>query len=279
MRRRQGETFLKFVGPLVSDASRRQDQHTFGGGLPGNQLGDNQARLDRLAEPDIVCQQDPRTDTAQDGQRRFELVWQELDCGARRGAKTAWRRVGCEKRSTGAAPPSRRRQQRAIAGGDSLDIVEWCEDLADRLAVGERNELAGFVGTNARNPPLVAAHTHRLRNVHATSCGRGAETAARRSRDRLESKTYRTATSRGSRAGQPACRRCAGPGKDASSACNLRCDYRRGWIRGKHNRDVAFERHMPPRSFNTGTIANVFGSQMRSAPIVSGYDAPSFSFL
>src|SRR5580765_3940085 len=37
----------------------------------------------------------------------------------------------------------------------------------------------------------------------------------------------------------------SGPGKNASSACNLLCDYRLRWIRGKHNRDVAFERDMP----------------------------------
>ena len=54
---REVEAFRQLVGPLFAQSGRRDDQHAVGRAARP-QLSDRQARLDRLAQADLVRQQD-----------------------------------------------------------------------------------------------------------------------------------------------------------------------------------------------------------------------------
>ena len=63
----------QLLGPLLAQARRRENQHPVGGAACA-QLGDRDARLNRLAEAHLVCQEETAAGPADDGNRGLELV-------------------------------------------------------------------------------------------------------------------------------------------------------------------------------------------------------------
>lgn len=83
----QAELLAHLVTPLLGEA-RRADDDDRAGPVAQQELLDDQAGLDRLAEPDVVCEQKIRARGLQGPAQRFELV------GLERGARTEGRLEG-----------------------------------------------------------------------------------------------------------------------------------------------------------------------------------------
>src|SRR5262249_49314528 len=153
---------------------------------------------DRLAEPDIVGQQDARPETLQDGERRFELVREKFDVGARRRSKRARRGFGGEERAAGVPPSTTSDIARPFAPLDPVDIVEWREQPARRsrrrgaLAL-QCEQPAIVVGSDVDDAPACLARADTLQNFHRPSARRAAESSAPGLRGTEESTTYRIA--------------------------------------------------------------------------------------
>jgi hypothetical protein len=71
------------------------------------QFGADESRLNRLAEPDLVREQDARSQPAKNRQRWFELVWEQIDPRVERSLQSAGRPIVGEEMSAGVAPMRR----------------------------------------------------------------------------------------------------------------------------------------------------------------------------
>ena len=103
---------------MVAQTRGRQHEDAFDRSAC-DQLGGDKPRLNGLAEADLVGQQQPRSRTSNDGERRLELMRQQVDARRRRCAKRARRGV-C--RNGGATGPDR---------GEEVEV----EDLLPGLVV------------------------------------------------------------------------------------------------------------------------------------------------
>ena len=165
-RRVETEPMLELGDPLVAQARRRQ--HERATRQPARrQLRQDQARLDRLAEAHVVGQQHARREPADDGERRLELVREQIHAGAGRGVQAVegMRRPGGAGQDThgrargrGAGPTGARQPPR------SIERVEQRAG-AGSGRTGERGQVqlfTGVVASDARDAPVAAAHPHEL---------------------------------------------------------------------------------------------------------------------
>jgi hypothetical protein len=93
----------QLTSPLFPQSGRGQDQDSFGDATR-LELTDDEARLNRLPESHIVCQEQSGAEASNHCQRGFQLVGQEIDSGPSCGAETSGGRMRRKYRSA-AAPP------------------------------------------------------------------------------------------------------------------------------------------------------------------------------
>jgi hypothetical protein len=131
----QPESLAHFGGPLF--AQRRRRQHQYAAREPvRQQFRDDQQRLNRLAEADVIREQEPRR-AGDGGLRGLELPWPQLD--ARRRRRPAVEPAGGlgEEGCCVLQHSAPRRTPDRGAGGDRLHPIEGRQQphqLADVLA-------------------------------------------------------------------------------------------------------------------------------------------------
>ena len=156
-RRVDVEAFAKLARPLIAQAGRRQDQHAVRR-PPRPQLRKDQARLNRLPEPDVVCQQHARAEAADNRQRRLELMGEEIQTRVSKRSQRAGRCSVGDQRAAGPPPRAATDEPRASPGFNALDDVERRDDapLHARVRVAdarEGDELAAVVRADLHDTP------------------------------------------------------------------------------------------------------------------------------
>ena len=126
----QAELLPHLVLPLQRKAGRAHD-HGRAGAVPQEQLLDNKARLDRLAEAHIVSKQQVRTWRSERAAERFELIRLDIRAGPERRLVTV--RIGARHGS----PPHRVDEARK-----SLRLVEAIRVDHVEEPLSGRNDMA-----------------------------------------------------------------------------------------------------------------------------------------
>ena len=94
--------------PLLPQAGRRHDEHPRVR-RPDDVLGNDQARLDRLAESDFIGDEHAAGVAASDGDCRLELKRQNREMRPRGGAERGPVRYGVGEDRARGSPPARER--------------------------------------------------------------------------------------------------------------------------------------------------------------------------
>ena len=145
----------QLVGPLLAHARRGENQHAIGP-VAGAKLSDNQARLNGFSQADIVGEQKTGAEAAQDGERRLQLMRQQVHARGASAAQTARRRIRGQQRPTPATPFPRTDGANPARRLRRIDRFEGRNHSAlSAVQAGERHELT----------PLVPAARRRCANV------------------------------------------------------------------------------------------------------------------
>jgi hypothetical protein len=209
--------------PLLTQAGRSQHEHALDR-PPRAQLGRDEAGLDRLAQADLVREEDASAEAPKDGERRLELVWKEIDPRRPRGAQRSRRAIGGDQRTAGTPPGDGAHAARPRLAIDRVYSVEWNEDAALQPELwsgkaAQREDLTVFVRADMDNPPACSAHEYeiarpncctatfrRWRNLHRASATR-AQIVRRAFSAAPDFKNLRPASGRRSAQGQSQCLR------------------------------------------------------------------------
>ena len=184
--------------PLLAQAGRREDQHAVDRAARA-QLGDDQAGLNRLAQPDVVGQQQPRPRRRGGRPARARAGAASARCRARCAARSEpGGCVGGDERAAGATPAHAvARSGRAADvrgdGGVSNGVSTRRSRPPKRLAEpAQRDDLAIVVCAHVDDPPARAADDDEIAGADVTSVRETSEvekSASRSGRSRAESAT------------------------------------------------------------------------------------------
>ena len=179
----------ELLQPLIAQAGRSEHEHARDHATH-EQLGRDQASLDRLAEAHLVGEQDPRTEPAKNRHRRLQLMREEIDLRRSRSSQRSGRAVTRDQGAAGAAPGDRAHDPRPRRASDRLDSVKGNEDAAlethlRQREAAQRDNLAVLVRADVHDAPPRTAHHHeiarpntrvvvsvRWRNLHRASATR-----------------------------------------------------------------------------------------------------------
>src|SRR5262249_59041636 len=98
----------------------------------------DERRLDRLAEADLVGEQEPRARTVDDCERGLELIRDQIDRRGSGGGQAAGGRLAGENSATHTAPCARADHPRSPASFHRLPPGEGRGDASDRAIVAPR---------------------------------------------------------------------------------------------------------------------------------------------
>jgi hypothetical protein len=155
------EARLQLVNPLVAESRGREHEHALDPAST-EQLAEDQAGLNGLAEPDFVGEQDARPTAGLHGQRGLELVRHDLDAGRLRVSERSRRRIGGHGRTTLSSPSGAFDDAWNGRTVDRSDGVEGMEQPAfdastRRRRAAQGHEAAIVVGADVDDDPACAA--------------------------------------------------------------------------------------------------------------------------
>ena len=172
------EALVQLLAPLVPQAGGREDD---GAKVVAvlRELGEEQPRLDRLAQPHVICDQQPRAGVAAHGERRFELKRQEIDARAR-GSRERSERTGAGRATKDISHPTLLADDpRRLREIRRLDPIERDEQRARGAGIRWRHSRQADGGTVAvrdvtRDVPRITAGEDTrgwLQGLHAAAEG------------------------------------------------------------------------------------------------------------
>ena len=161
-----GEVASQLIAPLLSQSRRREDQRPEVA-VTARQFAQNQAGLDGLSKTHVVCDQQSRMAVAEHGERRLELVRQQVQ--SRRPVEQSSVRLGRhEDAGERVHPRSRGEHQKAPSWNSPWPIERQqkrprprSEDIVEtqRLAIGERRPVGNRPLAAAKNQPITMLPT------------------------------------------------------------------------------------------------------------------------
>ena len=161
-----GEVANQLIAPLLSQSRRREDQRPEVA-VTARQFAQNQAGLDGLSKPHVVCDQQSRMAVAEHGERRLELVRQHVEC--RRPVEQPSVRLGRhEDAGKRVRPRSRGEHHKAPSWNSPWPIERQqkrprprSEDVVEtqRLAISERRPVGNRPLAAAKNQPITMLPT------------------------------------------------------------------------------------------------------------------------
>ena len=153
------ESVAKLPGPLLEQAGRRENQDAVHG-ASRHELGDDQAGLDGLPEPDFIRDEHPRAEAENHRQGRFELVRQQVDSRPQRRSQHARGSVLGDERTAQTTPAAKAHDAKTSRPFQRFDAVERGDDPSFDAGVVRADSREGYdgasvVGTQRGYPPAL----------------------------------------------------------------------------------------------------------------------------
>ena len=167
MPRIEAKALLQLRLPLLSERRGGDDQHPPVMRAFEN-LGDDERRLNRLAEADFVRNQDPGSHSMRDGQGRLELKWEQRDSRPKgRAQGTPGRSSLAEQRACLPLPAAGTHATGRPIRSERFHELERKEESGARVAIRSipsphLQHRCADTGRLARHDPALVAYANRL---------------------------------------------------------------------------------------------------------------------